>query len=733
MKFNSIINNFSSGLWSPKMIARADTEEYFKSCTDVQNMISQIQGGMFRRPGSVNQNFVTGGYLAKLQTGAYVRAIPYRTTSGTRYALFFTTGVAGAAGQEWFWVNLDTLTCGNINAALNSAVAMANIATAHYVQVGDLLYIAIDGTFPRVVYTPFSGVINMVEFYQVKNALNFGGIDNRYQQVPYQPIQSDNSSGTLTVTGTFTVGGFVTVVSSATRFLSGDDSSGGNRPGLIIKISKGGVTGVMEVTGYTNSTTVTAQVAIALPGASGDAYGVASGTSFEIGAWSQARGWPRTIAAYEQRIYWGGTITYPDTIWGTRIGTTTDLMEIPLQQDPTFSTFTSDNTRPWSATLAVAPECYAIQSMSSSKTLEIHSVRQDIVAYGGNGQPLGPLNKVFESSTSFGGAYVQPVRVNNYSTFAQRAGTKIRDVVYSFNEDQYKSSDLGFMADSLFYGTTVKRMVSLEFGQTSLLVVLKNNGKIISCAIDRDYKINAWNEWTFTSKNGITIQDIFVIPQAGPNGEDALYLLMLRVVSGSNVVSLEKVYTFFDGTTYDFYGSGDQMYYLDSLEQAVNSTPGVANLTHTAARLAGETVSVIADGYYVGEKVLDGSGNVTLETAAIKVMVGLKYRSYIKTSPIQAGAQFGTPVNQIKAARRLIINFYKTLAASFRTAETDTLDEISFRDPAVAGNVLTPVFTGSKVVDLSSLTTRQLQFEFETSTPFPMNISSIVVEGVTYD
>ena len=52
MRFNHIVNNFASGEWSPKMRSRSDTDQFKNSAKEITNGIVQIQGGVFKRPGT---------------------------------------------------------------------------------------------------------------------------------------------------------------------------------------------------------------------------------------------------------------------------------------------------------------------------------------------------------------------------------------------------------------------------------------------------------------------------------------------------------------------------------------------------------------------------------------------------------------------------------------------------------------------------------------------------------
>ena len=61
------------------------------------------------------------------------------------------------------------------------------------------------------------------------------------------------------------------------------------------------------------------------------------------------------------------------------------------------------------------------------------------------------------------------------------------------------------------------------------------------------------------------------------------------------------------------------------------------------------------------------------------------------------------------------------------------MSEVAFREPGVAGNAVTPLFTGEKVVTLPSYIGRKFEVEIETTETLPMNVLSLVFEGITND
>jgi hypothetical protein len=154
--------------------------------------------------------------------------------------------------------------------------------------------------------------------------------------------------------------------------------------------------------------------------------------------------------------------------------------------------------------------------------------------------------------------------------------------------------------------------------------------------------------------------------------------------------------------------------------------------------LKGETVSVIADGVYVGEKTVSSTGTFTLSVAATAIKVGFKYKSRIKTLPVEGGSQIGSALGSLQRIDQAKIHFYRSGNASAGSAEQDDDDNLDsldaeFRPASIASATPTPLYTGYKVVDLSHDYERAGQLVVETEGPLAMTITHIVLRGQTYD
>lgn len=88
-KFNTLVNNFKTGEFSPKMSARTDIEEYKSSCETILNMFPMKQGGVNKRVGSRIQSTVA--LPSTLSGNGLVRTIPFIFSKEEAYVVTIDT------------------------------------------------------------------------------------------------------------------------------------------------------------------------------------------------------------------------------------------------------------------------------------------------------------------------------------------------------------------------------------------------------------------------------------------------------------------------------------------------------------------------------------------------------------------------------------------------------------------------------------------------------------------
>ncbi len=754
MKFNFPINNFQSGEWSPRMIARTDTEQYTRACEKIQNFIPQMTGGAAYRPGTKHVELGNATGQTALDTAAAsvvpdMKLIPYTPFNSTRNKLLCITGT-----NDWRILPEATEPTYGTQAALETLSSWTASKTS-FVQIGDLCILCDgNGLLPPKVFYYDSGALQ----YRVYN------IDQDYvsfrpwRTIPWGPVNANSNNVSLNPSATT---GTITLTASAGIFVS-------SMIGMYFRLCQGtSPDGVVRITAVGSATSATAVVLKTIPTA-GITYGAAANptTFWQLSVWNNLFGWPRTVTAFQGRIVFGGNAQFPDTIWGSRIGNIFDFEEIPSPDTTGPLSFASgayltDNSRPFALSPST-PEASNIYALSAAKTLVINTDKSDIVAYGSNGA-LGPVNVVFESSTSYGAERVQPVRLNNYLTFVQRGGRKVRDMIFSFNEDQFKSTDLAFVAEH--YTITDSDLLKdvdpyVELAKTeqlnSVLWCKTKSGKLYGVTLDRDYQINAWfsavlgkdsdYEPVFFDGGYAPVVSMCTFPE-DTNNYSTIYMLVVRRANGANYMSLEVLQPIWElGNTFDT--DFDSMavppiserypIYLDCAK-VINKPGATATNTFETAGTVGNPyrdtkVHVYADGNYIGEFQVadDADGTLVISQPANTIIVGYKYEGILKTVPIEQGGQVGVPQGRIKRIDEMVIKFFNTVGCKFGPSES-VLEEIPFLDADQPLGQGIRHFTGSKIVNFNGDYERSAQVVIKQDVPYPCHVLCVIPRGMTYD
>lgn len=713
MKFNQVLNNFTSGVWSSRMLVNTDLEQYKRSCKEMTNMFVMKQGGAFRRPGSIyaampeaQQDFLTNNNNLML--------IPWVLSNGDRRIIVADNGLPDG---RWFVVNVKNeafVYIGTISATTAANKSNNNVESLHYTQIGDEIFLTgsisqTGGTKipPRVIY----------EDINIRLAIpwtkNYGASEE-YKGVPYLDPISSNPSKTIAASA---VTGTITLTANFYFFLSGHENS-------YIKLTAAGATGIVRITSvlFGPSLTATGFVVKTLPLAG--TYGSASGTSWEIAAWNDAYGYPTTCTAHEQRLFYGSHLLDPNVVFASRAGEPYEMMEIPLADTPEFVAYASDNSRPFSF-YPSSSDGSIVRVLSAAKSLFIGTERNEILGRGVQ-NAIGPTDITLDSSTSFGSDNIQPVRADNFNTFVQKDGKTIRDIIYSYENEQYKAVDISFTANDFFIGKNVKQLASGVINGTTLFFVVMNDGSLIAATLERELQIVAWNKMELGGN--ALVKSVMAVPSAKEDKSDVIVLLVQRVINGESVVYMEYFDNIFEKFTYSPI-IDDPYVYVDSAK--VFLAPGTATLS--VPHLEGKTVSVLAEGNYIGEKVVGVGGTLVLPEIYDTVVVGLKYTSKLIPAPINMNTQIGNSQGLSKKVNDLYIKFWASKGATYGDPERGEYYPIGFTPASIVYGELPPLFTGEKRLSFPPGYSREKQIEIKTEEPHPLNVLSIVAEGVTYD
>lgn len=725
-KFNTIRNNFLFGEVSPQVFSRVDVDNFFRSCEEIRNALCYPQGGAGRRPGSL---FVDDSLSA--ETG--VRLVPYVLSTTRAYMIAFK---ANSTTVKIYDVAAPSTSITVDYYGLPQYTA-DELKELQFSQYGTIL-LAVHANHPPIAVQAASNTA-----FEITGICAHGGAPTDTTIFPRSlsarflivnkalsdrfPLQSVNVDPDHLLAPSATTG-VITLLSqnaalAPVPFFNPAMVQTADLAPTIFRIQGS----LVKVVSFVSSSEVTAEVV-------GAALAAATATAtWTEGAWGPYRGWPRTVTYFEDRAIFGGNATFPDTLFGTQIG---DIFEL----DATLGT---GNSFAFSAAIR-SEKLDGLQWLNPGNTLNTGSLSKEYIVSGlSESQTLGQSNTKVRPQTQHGSAYVQSIRVDSAPLFVTRTARRIREFVFNFDEDAYRSADIMQYAEHIvnrardLRATPISpKLVNLQYaeGEFPLVWMIDNNGGLLSLTRDRSQSVAAFTYHVMggsLSGEAPRVESIAAVP-SNTGTHDELWMIVSRTINGATVRYVERFVNTFRGASMSNASTSvyDKPIFCDSAAFQIAGAPMLAfgGWSH----LIGQTVDVIADGTYVGQKVVDSTGTITLDVVATEVIAGLPYRSLVKPTSIEAGSQLQASVGTVKRIDRLVFKFTNTIGVKYGMNE-NSLDNINFRNPLLPLNQPIPLFTGDKEVLLDSGFDIDLRPIVVQDLPLPFFLNSVVYEGITYD
>ena len=518
--------NFTSGEISPKLFGQVDFKKYNNAVETMENMIVFPQGGTTRRYGS--------RFVCEVKNSANAtRLIPFEFNIEQSYILEFgnlyirfykdngqiteatktvtaitkanpavvTVSSHGYSNGDHIWLN-DVGGMTEVNAR---RYTIANVTTNTFELSGvnstNYTTYTSGGTAAKVyeITTEYtSSQLSEIQFAQSADVMylvhpsheptkltrtghtNWSISDVDFEKGPY--LDENTTSTTLTTSAT-TVGTGRTLTASADLFASTD-------VGRLVKV-KGGHG---KITGFTSATVVTYEIFTAV--------GTGSATTeWQLGAYSNTTGFPRAVSFFEQRLLYGGSTNFPQTIWASQSG---------LYDN--FDEGEADAADAFIYTIA-ANKVNTIRWLAPSKDLIVGTAGSEYKVGRPTGEPLKPDNVNIAQQTTYGVYPARPIQIGNVILFIQRQQKKIREFYYKFEDDAYSAPDMTILSEHI----TGNGITEVDFAQEpdSVYWAIREDGVFLGMTYQREENVVAWHRHIFGGKTGsatVTVTDYANIP-----------------------------------------------------------------------------------------------------------------------------------------------------------------------------------------------------------------------------
>ena len=706
--------SFNAGELSPLLKGRPTLDKYRNGCETLENFIPQIQGPARKRPGT--------RFVAEVKDSAdATRLIPFEYSTTQAYVLEF--------GDLYIRFYLDggvVESSPGVPYEIVSPYTSAQLAALEYAQSADVIYI----THPA--HPPYKLARTSALSWTI-TAVTFNW-----------PPFNDENVGTTTLTAS-AVTGNITLTASASLFVSADVGSyfkisevsaskynqwttgvsyssgdivyylgniyqsgttaaAGSRPPIHTSgaESDGAVTwtflhdgaGYAQVTAYTSATLVNATVIKRLP-----ATALTGSTRWSEGAWSARRGYPHAVTFYEDRLWFAGSSSKPQTLWASVSGDYENHKYGTNDDDAlNYTINTQDmNTIEWLAPTKVL----AIGTANGEFTLGATQISD----------PVTPTNVKITPQTTFGSATdVKPLRVGSVILFLQRAGRKLREYAYQFDTDSFVAPNMNVLADHI----TESGVLELAYQQEPSQIVWapRTDGVLTGMTYGRTEDVVGWHRHTI---GGGIVESAVTVPH-WDGDQDVLWLIVRRTIDGSTVRYVEYV---------EKYMTDEYAFFVDcGLTYDGSPVTAISGLDH----LEGEEVAVLVDGAVHPNRTVS-AGAINLQLAGSVVNVGLPYTATIKTMPIDIATNAGTSFIDEKRAHKIVMQLYQTGPGLWYGPTVAEMDEYAVRSSQDAMDNPVPLFTGfTEALPWPSGSERGPQLMIQHRLPLPCTVVALIPE-----
>lgn len=481
---------------------------------------------------------------------------------------------------------------------------------------------------------------------------------------------------------------------------------GATNPRVVFEVADSFLYGLVKITAVANAYSATADVITALASTAATEY-------WSEAAWSDYRGYPQAVTAYQQRVIYASSGYEPQRIWGT---VTNDIENFALG-DQTLATdaFAFDLN---------APGRGPIQWLIAQLDLFAGFSGAEWVITSGstntNGQSSGAaitatnVNAV-EHSAWGSAAGVQPYNVGDAVMFCERQATSLRQMLFSVYTQKYMSQEMTSLANHLFSSGIVQIDYQPQFKGQGVIWCVTQQGTLCGMTYEMQEEVYGWHRHvtgggdTNARNPGVAdngFESVAVIDGTGVNDDEVWVVVSRNVGVGSFVRYIERINpnnweTTFTGAPNPPAPVISNAFYVDAgITVNAPGSPTVSGLTH----LIGRYVVGLADGQAFGPLAVSGGGTVVIpnqpDTGPLVVQVGLAIDYACQPMRIDMDSRAGNTQGLVKTISDLYLRVMNSCGGEVSnggtTAQPVPLNYVSTANP-LAGPVMVTAPTDMRI------------------------------------
>ena len=748
------LNNFQFGEISPSLTSRTDTKVYTNAGEQVRNFFIRSEGGLKKRTGTKRiHNFGSNpAFTALASLRQSVRIEPFIFSDDEKYIIAFSN-----TRIEIFQISPTDGSVSSIQ-SLTGQSWLVNTTSASYLeeitfaQQGDLMFIC-HNTFQTRILERTGLTTFTISTFNFDTSRDGNDIFQPY--FSFQPlgmtITASNTSGsvTLTTSANYFVSGHVgvdlligetraritgfTSATQVTATIQGTlrqqleidsiktfEGSGtvrvtkalhGLAVGASVTFERSGAVGGIANSNINGARTITAvpdentfeftaggsatATSSAIGGGSPRIVTGAATTEFSEQSYSALRGYPAAVTFHQNRLWFGGTLSQPDGIWGSKSGLFFNF-DVGDAEDNDALDLTAN-----------VGEIFSIRHLVSNRDLQIFTTGAELFIPTVQGKPVTPANAQIRRQTPFGSSFVKPTVFHGATLFIQKTGSALREFLFTDAESAYTSVAVSGLAPHLILDPVQQTSIKGALNRSESYAFLINNDGTIAVfySVRGDQKAG----WSLWDTQGLWHSICAV--------HERLFVVCARDDgSGTTKLFLEE---FQDDMPMDFcdtfsgsasvFGSLGSHFANNAVVKATNGNDFLGEFTVASAEIDASAV----------------------KSGLSQAFIGYAFTPTLKTLPIDAAIQGGPLTGEPRQIPKVILDLHSTLAVSVQgPSTTSTSRDLVIRnttDTVSGGLMERSAVTGKEEFRLLGYS-RDPRVIVSQSFPLDLQINGMIVE-----
>lgn len=480
-----------------------------------------------------------------------------------------------------------------------------------------------------------------------------------------------------------------------------DSATGAAVPRFVLEASDAVVYGLVKITAVgsldANGKTATATIDILR-----DLYSTDPTPLWTEGAWSGVKGFPRTVALHGQRLWWGGTETEPQRVWGSVVNDYQNMRRSSLDDAGVSFTPAAGTANP-------------INWMASAGALVIGTSGDEWTIGADSDGIVTPTSVKMIRRSGYGSQYQRALLLGEVLVFVQRNGLKLRQVAPRTDNIVWSAADLTVLAEHVTQTSVVQ--VAIMNSPTTILWAVTAGGKLLGMTFEQEQNVFGWH----VHETAGLVESVAVI--YGADSDEVWVAVRRDLPSGTVQRRIERL----DAAVFQRqFSAPARLMYVDAGKRVESDTPilQVTGLEH----LEGREVSILGDGAEQRPARVAG-GVVNLETPASTVIVGLAFESQLQPMRKELPLRDGTAQHRMWKSARIGISLHESLGGEVADSPGSKFEKINFRRASTPMDGAPPLFTGEVETGIDSTDREGVDVMIRQRAPLPLNIGSITWKG----